>query len=129
MSDEAERVRVDVWLWGVRMFRTRSAATEACKRGGVRINGVVAKPARDVVAGDRITFRVAGRARELDVVGVTKKRVGAPIAAELYNDLSPEPQRVERLVGRDGPTAERERGTGRPTKRDRRQLDQLRGRD
>lgn len=115
-------VRVDVWLWSVRLFKSRSAATDACRRGVVRIDGVVAKPSRSVVAGNTVTARVAGRARIVEVVQTPNKRVGAPLAAEAYIDHSPPP---EARPARAGPTAVRERGSGRPTKRDRRQMEQF----
>lgn len=118
-----EQTRVDRWLWAVRVFKTRSAATEACRGGHVRVNGVRAKPAATVRAGDTVHARVHGRDRVLEVARVVDKRVGAPVAAECVVDRSPEPARE--------PTAqvsERGRGAGRPTKRERRQLERVRGR-
>jgi ribosome-associated heat shock protein Hsp15 len=89
----------------------------------VRINGAPAKPASNVRVGDRIAARAHGHDRELEVVRIIDKRVGAPIAAECFVDHSPPPSRE-----RDLSVAARDRGTGRPTKRDRRALDRLRGR-
>jgi ribosome-associated heat shock protein Hsp15 len=118
-----ERTRVDRWLWSVRIYPTRSAATDAIRAGHVRINGSPAKPSSQVRLGDRVSARTHGHDRELEVVRVIDKRVGAPIAAECLVDHSPPPSRVP-----DPPVAARDRGTGRPTKRDRRALDRLRGR-
>lgn len=119
-----ESTRVDRWLWAVRVFKTRSTATDACRGGHVRVNGVRAKPAQTVRAGDTVSARVNGRDRVLDVVRVIDKRVGAAVAAECVVDRSPEP------APRDaGPqVSERGRGAGRPTKRERRQLERVRGR-
>lgn len=123
MSDTA--TRIDRWLWAVRMYKPRSAASDACKGGHVEINGAPAKPATMVKLGDRVTARVGDRVRELEVVKIIQKRVGAPIAQECYVDHTPEPE------PRDDPAPQftRERGMGRPTKRDRRELERLRGRN
>lgn len=119
--------RVDQWLWGVRMFKTRSQATTACQGGHVRVNGSPAKPATKVKVGDRVEVRVHGRDRILEVARVIDKRVGAPIAAACLVDHSPPPPEPGSLGGL-GIDFARERGAGRPTKRDRRDLDRHRGR-
>ncbi len=116
-------VRVDVWLWAVRVFKTRSAANTACTAGAVRIDGVVAKPSRAVTPGARVDVRVRGRTRELEVLDTPSKRVGAAVAATAFIDHSPPP---EPAPLRPAPVAQRERGSGRPTKRDRRKLDDFR---
>ena len=116
--------RVDQWLWAVRIFKTRSAATDACRNGRVSINGVTAKAATAVRIGDRIEARVDERERIVEVVRIIAKRVGPPVAAECLVDHSPPPPPREELV----PVFRRDPGAGRPTKRDRRRLDQLRGR-
>jgi ribosome-associated heat shock protein Hsp15 len=117
-----ESTRVDRWLWAVRLYKTRSDATAACRAGHVEVNGRPAKPATTVGVGDRVEARVHGRDRILEVVRVIDKRVGAAIAAECLVDHSPpEPER-----DRSPAVAARERGAGRPTKRERRQLDRWR---
>ncbi len=116
--------RIDVWLWSVRQVRSRSAATSACKAGHVRINGETAKPAQHVSVGDEVRYRVDGFDRLLTVTQILTKRVGAPIARTAYIDSSP-----PRPSPLDTPAAViRERGAGRPTKKERRQLDALIGR-
>jgi ribosome-associated heat shock protein Hsp15 len=115
-----EPVRVDQWLWAVRIYKTRTSATDACRGGHVRVNGAPAKAATRVQVGDRVTTRVNGRERDLEVVQAVPKRLGAAPAAECLVDHSPPP------LQRDEGPAIRERGTGRPTKRDRRQLDRFR---
>ncbi len=119
-----EVARVDRWLWAVRAAPTRAAATALCRAGHVKVNDTAAKPATSVHPGDTVTARVGERLRVLEVVRAIDKRVGAPLAAECLVDHSPPPPPKEvRLQGlvRDPPT-------GRPTKRDRRQIDRLRGR-
>jgi ribosome-associated heat shock protein Hsp15 len=118
-----DETRVDRWLWAVRLFPTRSAATDAARAGHVRVNGRPAKPATTVRPGDRVEARVGQRDRVVDVVRVIDKRVGAPVAADCLVDLSPPPPERPEPV----PFA-REPGSGRPTKRDRRQMDRFRGR-
>jgi len=115
-------VRVDRWLWSIRLFKSRAEATDACRAGHVRINGRPAKPASTVGVGDRIEARVHGRDHTVEVVRVINSRVGAPLAVECYVDHSPPPPPREA-----GFPAARERGAGRPTKRERRQLDRWRG--
>jgi ribosome-associated heat shock protein Hsp15 len=118
----AESVRVDVWLWCVRLCPTRSAATDACRGGHVRVNGRPAKPATVVRPGDRIEAHLFERNRVIEVVTLLTKRVGAPIAVECYVDHSPKPPEQ----GDEPLFAARDAGTGRPTKKDRRQIDRMR---
>ncbi|GAB2867611.1 hypothetical protein GCM10022221_80610 [Actinocorallia aurea] len=117
-------VRVDSWIWAVRMVKTRSAAGEACKGGHVRVNGARAKPAQAVKVGDEVRVRIEGRERILVVARLISKRVGAPVAAECYEDKSPPPPPREMT----GPVGIRDRGTGRPSKRERRSIEKLFGR-
>ena len=119
-----DETRVDKWLWAVRVFKTRGLATAACKGGHVRVNGVPAKPATTVRVGDRVEARAHGDARVLEVARVIDKRVGAPLAAECVVDHSPPPPPREQAPD----VFVRDRGTGRPTKRDRRQIDRVRAR-
>lgn len=120
----AETVRVDAWLWSVRVFKTRSLATDAVKAGHVAVNRAVTKPATPVRVGDVVTVRMGGRDRVLEVARVLAKRVGAPMAAECVIDHSPPPPDPELVA----PGLVRDPAAGRPTKRDRRQIDRLRRR-
>ena len=119
-----DETRVDKWLWAVRMFKTRGLATDACRGGHVRVNGSPAKPAAVVRPGDRVEARVHGRARVLAVVRVIAKRVGPPVAAECLVDHTP----PEPAASGEPEVFARDRGAGRPTKRDRRRLDRFRAR-
>lgn len=118
-------VRVDSWVWAVRLAKTRSQATTACNGGHVRVNDQPAKPAQPVKVGDVVRVRLHQQERIYRVVGFATKRGSATEAAKYYEDLTPPPPpKVERA----SPVI-RERGTGRPSKRERRQLDELRGYD
>lgn len=119
-----DRVRVDAWVWGVRMYKTRSAAGAACRAGHVKVNGERAKPATPVSPGDEVAVRLPEQDRVLEVVRLITKRSSAAVAAECYVDRSPPPPPKELSV----PVARRDRGAGRPTKRERREIDRLRGR-
>jgi ribosome-associated heat shock protein Hsp15 len=119
--DRIENVRVDVWLWAVRLFKTRSASTAACRGGRVRVNRAAVKASTPVKVGDRIEAFVE-RERILEVVRVIDKRVAAAIAATCLVDHSPPAP----VVKREPRVFVREPGTGRPTKRERRELDRLR---
>ncbi len=108
----------------MRLTRTRSLASDACRAGHVRVNGVRAKPAQLIRPGDEVRLRQEGRMRIVIVVRVIAKRVSAAVAAECYTDHSPPPPPREEAA----PVAVRDRGAGRPTKRERRSLEKLLGR-
>ncbi|WP_459548531.1 RNA-binding S4 domain-containing protein [Nocardia sp. X0981] len=118
------QARVDSWVWAVRLFKTRSAAAAACRGGHVRVNGATAKPAQPVRPGDEVRIRGGGSERIVIVERVITKRVGAPIAAQCLIDRSPPPPPREILAS----LPKRDRGSGRPTKRERRETDRLLGR-
>ena len=120
-DDHIDTTRVDIWLWAVRLYKTRSAATAACRGGHVRVNRAAAKASTSVKVGDRVEAFVE-REWILEVVTVISKRVGAAVAATCLVDHSPPVP----VVRREPPLFLRERGSGRPTKRDRRELDRLR---
>jgi ribosome-associated heat shock protein Hsp15 len=113
--------RVDAWLWAVRVYKTRSAATTACRAGHVRVNGDRAKAAQPVGPGDELRVRIAGFDRILVVRQPITKRVGAALVAEAMEDRTPPRDPTPAM-------AQRDRGAGRPTKRERRDIDRLRGR-
>ncbi|WP_449278474.1 RNA-binding S4 domain-containing protein [Leucobacter sp. GX24907] len=116
-------VRVDSWVWAVRLAKTRSQATAACRAGHVRVNGRAAKAAQSVTLGDEVRVRLHGFDRIYRVTGLATRRGSATEAAQYFEDLTPPPPaRVERPAA-----IVRDRGAGRPTKRERRELDRLRG--
>jgi ribosome-associated heat shock protein Hsp15 len=114
--------RVDKWLWAVRLYKTRTEATDACRAGHVRVNRVGAKPATPVKPGDTVEARAGSRERVLEVTSILEKRAGAAIATACYIDHSPPPPPKEM----EALNFARDRGAGRPTKRERRQLDRAR---
>ncbi len=117
-----ETVRIDSWIWAVRLVKTRSVGATACRGGHVRVNGERVKPAYSVRVGDEVRLRGEGRERIVVVTRLIRKRVGAPVAVQCYVDNSPPPPPREAVA----PAGVRDRGAGRPTKRDRRELERLR---
>ncbi|MFE2726903.1 RNA-binding S4 domain-containing protein [Kitasatospora sp. NPDC059327] len=122
MVEDEGSVRVDSWIWSVRLTKTRALAAAACRAGHVRVNGERVKPAQALKSGDEVRVRQDGYERVVTVKRLVRKRVGAGVAAECLVDSSP-PRPPRELLAAAG---ERDRGAGRPTKRDRRELDQLR---
>ncbi|MFJ3642250.1 RNA-binding S4 domain-containing protein [Streptomyces sp. NPDC090108] len=118
-----ESVRIDSWIWAVRLIKTRSQGATACRGGHVHVNGERVKPAYSVRVGDEVRVRSEGRERVVIVKRLIRKRVGAPVAVQCYIDNSPPPPPRESVA----PAGLRDPGTGRPTKRDRRELERLRG--
>lgn len=117
--------RIDSWVWAVRLTKTRSQATVACRAGHVRINDRTAKAANPVVVGDIVRVRLHGFDKVYRVTGLASRRGSATEAAKHFEDLTPPPPpRVERPM-----VPIRDPGAGRPSKRERRELDRLRGRD
>lgn len=118
------KVRADVWVWAVRLAKTRSVAAAACRSGHIKINGDRAKPSSPIKLGDEVRVYLNETERIVEVKTLVTKRVGAPIAVTCFVDHTPPPPaEVEKVF-----VAQRDRGAGRPTKRERRDLDKLRGR-
>lgn len=119
---EPTEVRLDVWVSSVRLFKTRSAASTACRGGHVAVNGHKAKPSTVVRVGDKVVAVTPGGERIVIVRKLIQKRVGAAVAVTCFEDLTPAAPPKEEIVH----VAVRDRGAGRPTKRERRQLDRFR---
>jgi len=116
-------MRLDQWLWAVRLFKTRSLAVEAIKGGHVKVNGEATKPAHEVKPGELVTARIGIMTRTLRVLDAPRSRVGAKLVAQFAEDLTP-PEEFEKQRGFTfRPPGARPRGAGRPTKRERRLLD------
>jgi ribosome-associated heat shock protein Hsp15 len=118
----ATNARLDKWLWAVRVFKSRALATDACRAGSVEIAGQVAKPAREVRANDRVAVQLGLITRTLRVIGVPKSRVGAKLVPQFYEEMTPETEFAKLREHRVQNLLAREKGSGRPTKRDRRDL-------
>jgi ribosome-associated heat shock protein Hsp15 len=124
VTETVDSLRIDKWLWAARVFKTRSLATAACDGGKVDLNDQAAKPAKLVRPGDSIKVTLPqGRRRILKVLAIEERRGSAPMAARLFEDHSPPPPPRTRYA----PPPFRAPGAGRPTKRERRDLDRLRG--
>lgn len=123
----ADKVRIDKWLWAVRIYKTRTLATDACKEGKIKAGAATAKPSHLVSVGDRLSVKKNGFNLEFKVLNLIEKRVGAPIAVTCYEDLTPEEEinkYKDWFIGKS--TGEfREKGAGRPTKRERRDIDRF----
>ena len=120
---ELASVRLDKWVWAARCFKTRSQASKACADGRVSVNGAQARASRPVKPGDRVEVGFQHGTRILQVVALADRRGSAAVAATLFEDLTPPPE------PRAPPPMERDRGMGRPTKRDRRKLGKMRWED
>jgi ribosome-associated heat shock protein Hsp15 len=118
-------VRIDKYLWAVRLFKTRSIADEACKKGKVSMSNMPVKSSRVVKPGDEIDIRVPPIVRRYKVLDVAEKRMGAKLTPDFVKDITP-PNQLEMLeLSRLASNANRDRGMGRPTKKDRRDLEKL----
>lgn len=117
-------IRIDKWLWNVRLFKTRSMATDACNAGKVKLNGTNVKPSKDVKTEEVYAIKIGQLNKTVQVLGAPKSRVGAPLVALYCNDLTPA-EEYERVKSLRVNFEFREHGEGRPTKRDRRQIEYL----
>lgn len=126
MSDQ---LRIDKWLWHVRIFKSRTISTSACKNGRVSLNDKTLKASSPIKVGDKIKVRKEGFALEFLIKGLLTKRVGAPIAATCYENITPEEELnkfKDWFIGKAAPER-RERGAGRPTKKERREIEEFKG--
>ena len=125
----AEKVRIDKWLWSVRIFKSRTLAADTIKSGKVKVNEIQVKSSFLITRGDTIIVKKGGFNFTFKVIDLIEKRVGAPIAVQCYKDLTPEEELnkyQDWFVGKTGAEM-RDRGTGRPTKRERRDIDDFKG--
>ena len=118
-------MRLDQWLWAVRVYKSRSLAAEAIKGGLVKVNGERSKPAHEPKPGEMITARVGVMTRTVRFLAAPKSRVGAKLVADFAKDLTPPEERAKRPPPNLLPPGFRPKGTGRPTKRERRVIDDL----
>ena len=119
----AEQARIDKWLWAARIFKTRSLAADACKNGRVSINNVNVKPSHMVKVGDTVNVRKPPVTYSFKILKTIEQRVGAKLIPEIYENVT-SPDQYELLeMNRISGFVDRARGTGRPTKKERRALD------
>ncbi|HKM92151.1 MAG TPA: RNA-binding S4 domain-containing protein [Prolixibacteraceae bacterium] len=118
-------VRIDKWLWAVRLFKTRSLASEACRKGKVKINAASVKPSREIKAGDEIHVVKNPVTYHYKVLDITEKRMGAKLVPDFVEDITP-PENLEIIeMQKNMQWSNRDKGAGRPTKKERREIDQL----
>lgn len=125
MVARRNRMRLDQWLWAVRVYKTRTNAADAIKAAHVTVNGLAAKPAREVKPADLIIARVGDLTRTVRVIEMPPARVGAKLVAQFAEDLTPPEEYAKRREPSFLTPVFRPRGTGRPTKKQRRQIDGL----
>ena len=123
--NEPEKIRVDKWLFAVRLFKTRGQAADACRNGKVKLNDAPIKAAKHTRMGDTISVRQGPMTRTLKVIGLTERRVGAKLVPDFAKDETPEAELEKlRLAKRDS-SGNRSNSKGRPSKRERRLIDQF----
>ena len=124
---EKHNTRIDKWLWAVRIFKTRAMATEACSGGKVKINETAVKASRKIITGDLIQVRKGVVKHLYCVLKIAEKRMGAKLISEFLEDLTPDDELAKLKSAQKQPIHTREQGQGRPTKKERRMMDKIRG--
>lgn len=119
--------RIDKYLWSVRIFKTRSIATDACNGGKVKLNGSNTKPSKELKPGDKIEFKRGVVQHTIEVISFPKSRVTAKDVALYFNDLTPQTEILKLQDMKYSKVERREKGLGRPTKKERRDIDKLKG--
>ena len=120
-----EPVRIDKWLWAVRVFKTRTLAADECRKGRIIINGNTVKPSHVVKNGEIVLVRKPPIIYTYKVLGILDKRVSAIVAKSFVEDLTSNEELSKREIARININFQREPGTGRPTKKDRREIDRI----
>lgn len=122
---EKEKLRIDKYLWAIRQFKTRTLASDACKAGRIKLDGNNIKPSHEVRLGEVYQIAKGPERKVIRVVGLLENRVDAKTAVGFYEDITPVEQTTAFKTMFHAPVLKRDRGTGRPTKRDRREIDEL----
>lgn len=125
MLQHEDNLRIDKWLWAVRVFKTRSQAAEACKKGRILIDNVQVKPSRVLKVGEIVLVKNPPVIYQYKVLGLLGKRQSAKIAADYVEDITPEEEKIKLDMKRFTGFEIRDRGVGRPTKKERRLIDEL----
>ncbi|NQD69127.1 RNA-binding S4 domain-containing protein [Sphingobacterium shayense] len=125
MAAETEKLRIDKYLWSIRLFKTRSLATDACRAGRIKLNGQNIKPSYLVKIGEVYSVQKGIERKIIKVIGLLERRVDAKTAVQFYEDQTPEEETYAFKSVFHAPVLKRDRGTGRPTKKDRREIDDL----
>ena len=125
MSDE-KQIRIDKFLWAVRIYKTRSIAADECGKGRVIINDVSVKPSRTVKSGEIITVRKPPVHYKYKIINVIENRVGAKLVSQFIDDITPEEEKLKLTLASQSGNFYRDKGAGRPTKKERRVIDRFR---
>ena len=120
-----DEVRIDKWLWAVRIFKTRTIASDACKKGRVMIDNVSVKPSRNIRIGDVVQVKKPPIIFSFKVLNLSEKRMGAKLVPDFMENVTPQEQYEILELNKLSGYVDRQRGTGRPTKKERRDLDQF----
>lgn len=124
---EKEKLRIDKYLWAIRIFKTRTLAADACKAGRVKLDGNNIKPSHEVRVGETYNISKGIEKKVVKVTGLLENRVDAKTAVNFYEDLTPVQETHGFKSMFQAPVLRRDRGAGRPTKKDRREIDDLQG--
>tara|TARA_B100000530_G_scaffold214723_1_gene137751 strand:+ start:654 stop:1049 length:396 start_codon:yes stop_codon:yes gene_type:complete len=118
-------IRIDKWLFAVRLFKTRGQATEACRRGKIKLNESQAKAAKSIKLGDIINIRQSPMIRSLEVIGLTERRIGAKLVENFAKDITPKEEWDKFYKSKSNRTESQNKSQGRPSKKERRLIDQF----
>ena len=124
MADKKE-IRIDKFLWSVRIYKTRSIASDECRKGRIVINDIQVKPSRIILKNEIITLKKPPVNYSYRVIEPIENRVGAKLVAQFIEDLTPGEEKLKLELGQTGGVIYRDKGTGRPTKKERRQIDRI----
>ena len=122
---QLDEIRIDKWLFAVRLFKTRGLATEACKRGKIKLNESQAKAAKSIKLGDIINIRQSPMIRSLEVIGLTERRIGAKLVENFAKDITPKEEWDKFYKSKSNRTENQNKPQGRPSKKERRLIDQF----
>jgi ribosome-associated heat shock protein Hsp15 len=122
-----DTIRIDKWLWAVRLFKTRTQASDACRGGKVKMDGQNVKPSRDIKVGEEIEIQIGIIRKKVAVKAILKNRVGAKLVENYMDDLTPVEEYEKLAMLKQLNYEKRDRGTGRPTKKNRRDITKLKG--
>lgn len=125
MQTENQAIRIDKYLWSVRLYKTRSLATDACRAGQVKFNGMPVKPSHEISVGEIYELNIEQVHRTVQVKAMLGNRVGAKLVENYLSDLTPQEEYERIQMARQYSFEKRDRGAGRPTKRDRREIEEF----
>ena len=123
--NQLDEIRLDKWLFAVRLFKTRGQATEACRRGKIKLNESQAKAAKSIKLGDIINIRQSPMIRSLEVIGLTERRIGAKLVENFAKDITPKEEWDKFYKSKSNRTENQNKSQGRPSKKERRLIDQF----